>query len=119
MIFDFRKKNICDPVDFPIYINDVPVENVHCYKYLGTVIDDQLSWGEQTKAISLKCNQRLYFLRKLKQFHVHERILQLFYSSVIQSTISHDSAVWYNNAKQKDTDKLRRIVKKGKQDYKE
>ena len=35
MIFDFRKKKICDPVDSPIYINDVPVENVHCYKYLA------------------------------------------------------------------------------------
>ena len=110
MIFDFRKKKF-NPLDFPICTDGDPIENTHSYRYLGTEIDDQLSWGEQTKATSLKCTQRLYFLRKLKLFHVNERILYLFYLSVIQSTITHNIVVWYNNAKQKDTEKLHKIAK--------
>ena len=29
----------------------------------------------------------------------------------MQSTITHDNVVWYNNARQKNTDKLHRVVK--------
>ena len=112
MIFDFRKKSIRNPTDFPIHIDNVPIEIVHNYRYLGTVIDDQLNWSDQTKATLMKCNQRLYYLRKMKQFHVNERILYLFYTSVIQSTITHDSIVWFHSAKQKETDKLRKVVKR-------
>ena len=111
MIFDFRKKKVFDPFNSPILLDGDAIEMVHSYRYLGTEIDDHLNWGEQTKAVSLKCNQKLYFLRKLKQFNVNERILWLFYASVIQSTITHDNVVWYNNARQKDTDKLHRVVK--------
>ena len=94
MIFDFRKKKVFYPFNYPTLLDGDAIEMVHSYRYLGTEIDDHLNWGEQTKAVSLKCNQKLYFLRKLKQFHVNERILWLFYASVIQSTVTHDNVVW-------------------------
>ena len=111
MIFDFRKKKDFEPHSSPIVFDGDPIEYVHSYRYLGTEIDDQLSWGEQTKTVSSKCNQRLYFLRKLKQFKVNEKILWLFYTSVLQSIITHDSVIWFNNAKQKDLVKVHRVIK--------
>ena len=51
IIFDFRKiPNVTDPVE----INNVPVEIVHEFKYLGTVVDDKLNWNLNTTKICKK-----------------------------------------------------------------
>ncbi len=42
------------------------VEKVNSYKYVGTVIDDTLSWVENTNLVISKAQKRLYLLRKLK-----------------------------------------------------
>ena len=41
-------------------------------------------------------------LRVLKSFRVDMTIMSLFYTSVIESIITHDCVVWYNGAKKKD-----------------
>ena len=43
------------------------VETVESYKYLGTIIDCQLDWSANVDAVYKKANQRLFFLRNLKQ----------------------------------------------------
>lgn len=111
MIFDFRKKKNVDPCERPIHIDDADVEVVDTYKYLGTTIDSNLSWGEHTQKLATKCNQRLYFLRKLRSFHVDRTIMNLFYSTVIESVMTFDCIVWYNSAKQSDVKKLKRVTK--------
>ena len=111
IVFDFRQKKAFEPIDRPVYFNDDTIENVDSYRYLGTEIDNKLSWEDKSKRTLTKCNQRLYFLRKLKYFHVNDRILFLFYQSIIQSTITFDSIIWFNNARQNDKQKLRRVVK--------
>ncbi len=85
MIFDFRRG--AETHD-PLTINNCIVERVNEYKYLGTVVDDQLNWNRNTETIYSKANQRLYFLRKLKKFHVDRSILRLFYQSLIQSVLT-------------------------------
>ena len=57
------------------------VETVESYKYLGTIIDCQLDWSANVDAVYKKANQRLFFLRKLKQFRVDPQILRLFFQS--------------------------------------
>ena len=52
-------------------IHDQEVEIVT--KYLGTMFDNKLRWGDNTQNIALivhKCQQRLYFLRKVNKFSV-------------------------------------------------
>ena len=44
---------------------DQEVEIVTMYKYLGTVFDNKLRWDDNTEVIIKKCQQGLYFLRKL------------------------------------------------------
>ena len=39
-------------------------------EYLGTIIDNKLDCSPNTDACCKKVNQRMYFLRKLKQFKV-------------------------------------------------
>ena len=93
-----------------------------CLELLGPFppgsLEEMLLHNEYTRGnylfflqILTNCYQRMYFLRKLKYFHVNDRILFLFYQSIIQSTITFDSIIWYSNAKQSDKHKLRRVVK--------
>ena len=79
LIFDFRKIH---PPHEPIQVANQLIEIVSSYKYLGNIIDDKLTFHENVLRIVGKCNQRLYFLRKLKQFKVDQNIMVLFYSSV-------------------------------------
>ena len=63
MIIDFRKFKILPD---PIIINDHTVERVSTYKYLGVMLNDDLSWSNNTDYIISRLNSCLYCLRKLK-----------------------------------------------------
>jgi hypothetical protein len=92
LIIDFGRK----PTVFEnIIINNEPVQRVATYKYLGTIVDNKLNWSDNISAISAKCNKRLYFLRKLKEFKVDMTIMRLFYSSVIQSVLCFSAVCWF------------------------
>ena len=54
MIFDFRK--VGKREHEKIFIGGDAIEQVSEYKYLGTVIDDKLSWDENTKKLQSKGN---------------------------------------------------------------
>jgi len=59
MIIDFRTKK---EVISNILIGGQPVEIVHKYKYLGTIIDDNLSNSENVQHIVKRANKRMYFV---------------------------------------------------------
>ena len=94
MIIDFRKsKALCDP----IIINDHTVERVSTYKYLGVMLNNDLSWSNNTDYIISKLNSHLYCLRKLKKFNVNICILKLFYQLVIKSVFRYCCVCWGGN----------------------
>ena len=57
-----------------------------------------------------KANQRMFFLRKLRQFRVNSTILELFYRSVMESALLYNQLCFFSSAKQADRDRLERIV---------
>ena len=91
-------------------MNGENIEIVDSYKYLGTTIDRKLDWTEHTQSLYKKGDQRLHFLRVLKSFRVDMTIMSLFYTSVFESIITHD-CVWYNGAKKKDKDSLKKLTR--------
>ena len=107
IVFDFRKRqNVIDQ----IYIGNDGVE-----KYLGNVICGDLKWTDNIKEQVKKSNKRLYFLRKLKEFSVDTKILNLFYTCVIQSVAVFGLIIWYNSASVMDkqqVDKIRKVAQK-------
>ena len=83
MIIDFRiTKNPMRQLE----INDESVETVGSYKYLGFTIDNKLNW--HVDVLCNKLNTSLFFLKKLKSFHVNESILKMFYQALILSVIT-------------------------------
>ena len=107
MVIDFRRQP--QPVE-PLIIKNDAVRSVKTYKYLGTVIDDRLDWSQNIDVCIKKANQRLFFLRKLRQFKVSDTILKMFYQSVVESTLLYNQLCYYNGANVKDTDSLDRII---------
>lgn len=76
MFVDFRKNPPSLP---PVSFNSQSVEVVHQYKYLGTIIDDKLTFEHQVDALCTKAHQRMYFYRKLRNFRVDSTFMRMFY----------------------------------------
>ena len=60
------------------------VDQAENFKYLGIVIDENLTLTNHVDAIIKKTNQRLYLLRKLRSFNVSSHVMSLVYNSIIQ-----------------------------------
>ena len=82
------------------------VEEVEDYRYLGVVIDNRLDWKSNTEAVYKKGMSRLYFLRKLRSFEVCTKMLEIFYQSVVSSTIFFAAVCWGRSIRARDTNRL-------------
>lgn len=94
LICDFRK---CDTSYAPVVVDNSEVERVQKFKYLGTTIDNKLSWSDHFDTVTSKFQQRLYFLRLLRSFNVDNTILHMFYSSVIESVFMFNILTYWSN----------------------
>ena len=108
MIFDFRIKHHSHE---PVSIKGKNVEIVSTYKYVGVILDNKLKFHEHVNKVYSKCQQRLYFLRKMKEFKVEKSIMSLFYSSVIDSILTFSLIVFFGSVRKYDSLKLNRIRK--------
>ena len=99
-MIDFKRNKIHIP---PLYIKGEEVERVSEYKYLGTLIDNKLSFDQNTDSIHKKCRQRLYILYSLRSLRVDAKILQRCYEAFIMSVLSFSLVCWYGclNERQK------------------
>ena len=109
MIVDFRTGE--KPAVEPLVIKNENVDIVHNYTYLGSVMNDKLKVTDNVCKLYKKSNQRLYFLRKLKNVHVDTCILTMFYRSIIESVLTFCVTYWYGLATVQDKNKLNKIVK--------
>ena len=109
MVVDFRRSK---PALLPVTIEEVNVEVVNTYKYLGVHLDDKLDWSVNTEAIYKKGQSRLYFLRRLRSFNVCSKLLWMFYQSVVASVLFYAVACWGGSTRKRDAGRLDRLVRK-------
>ena len=109
MIIDFRKSKALPD---PIIINDHTVERARTYKYLGVMLNNDLSWSSNSDSIISKLNSRLYCLRKLKKFNVNICILKNFYQLVIKSVFTYCCVCWGGSITKRDINRITGIIKK-------
>ena len=64
-------------------MKDTEVSRVDSYKYLGFTIQYNMRWEAHIVDQCKKAIQRIYRLRKLKEFHVDRFLLKLFHLVVI------------------------------------
>ncbi|KAI4873031.1 hypothetical protein NFI96_008738 [Prochilodus magdalenae] len=109
MCIDFRRSR---PSQQPISINGVDVEVVRSYRYLGVHLDERLDWSVNTDIVYKKAQSRLYFLRRLGSFRICQKLLLMFYQSVVASVLFYAVVCWGGSISKRDAGRLDRLIDK-------
>ena len=72
----------------PILIDEVVVEQVEIFKFLGVYITNKLTWSKHTKTVVKRAQQNLFPLRRLKRLGMGPQILKRFYSCTFESMVA-------------------------------
>ncbi|KAK1794570.1 hypothetical protein P4O66_001295 [Electrophorus voltai] len=94
----------------PVRISGTTVERVDSFRYLGVHISQDLSWSRHTNSLAKKARQRLYHLRRLRDFRLTSKVLQNFYTCTIESILTGNITVWFGNSTKQDRQALQRVV---------
>ncbi|KAM3612195.1 uncharacterized protein V6R79_004430 [Siganus canaliculatus] len=107
VVVDFRKNPTIIPT---LSLNNQLVERVESYRYLGTIIDHRLTFQSNSEIIFSKCQQRLFFLRKLCRLQVHQSVLTAFYKCFIESVITFNISAWFGSLSSIHRNPLNKII---------
>ncbi|KAJ8019368.1 hypothetical protein HOLleu_42077 [Holothuria leucospilota] len=94
MVFNKGRNNY----NFNISMNNKPLLNVHCTKFLGVYIDDKLSWKDHVQYVSVQISRGVGILSKLK-FTLPQRALRLIYLSLVLPHLSYCCSIWSGTTK--------------------
>ena len=76
-----------------LIVTDAPLERVQSFKYLGVIIDENLSWKCHIENLQAKVLQRLGILRRIKHL-LPRHARTLFVNTMITSIMEYGSMVW-------------------------
>ncbi|KAK1799509.1 hypothetical protein P4O66_000393 [Electrophorus voltai] len=95
----------------PVRISGTTLERVDSFRYLGVHISQDLSWSRHTNSLAKKARQRLYHLRRLRDFRLPSKVLRNFYTCTIESILTRNITVWFGNSTKQDRQALQRVVR--------
>ncbi|KAK0153824.1 putative RNA-directed DNA polymerase from transposon BS [Merluccius polli] len=107
MVVDFRK-NSAPPA--PITFCGSTIDPAESFRFLGTIISQDLKWELNISSLIKKAQQRMCFLRQLKKFNLPRTIMVHFYSA-IESILTSSITIWYSAATAKDKGRLQRVIR--------
>ena len=106
MVADFRRS---PAQTSPLNMCDSPVKTVESFRFLGTIIAQDLRWAENITSTIKKAQQRMFFLRQLKKFNMPQKVMAEFYIAIIESILTSSITVWFTASTAKDKGRLQRI----------
>ena len=77
-----QTNSISEPIE--IKINEEPIKRVQTVKYLGTMVDENLTWNEQYKKHKGKIKSALSSLQKLRNILPQSKLDQVYRAAVYQ-----------------------------------
>ena len=107
VIIDYRRKDNTIP---PLVISGDAVERAPSFRFLGVHLDEDLTWGTNTSAITKKAHQRLHFLRVLRNNKLPQELLVSFYRCSIESILTYCINVWFGSCTAAEKTALQRVV---------
>lgn len=97
MIFRFPQTRMNPHLN--LNINGVTIEQVKEFKFLGTLIDETLSWNAHVTYICRKVSRNLGILKRSRKYLPQPVLLQL-YNSLIMSHLTYSLSIWgFNNSR--------------------
>lgn len=108
MVADFRRS---PAQTAPLSLCNSPVKTVESFRFLGTIIAQDLRWAENITSITKKAQQRMFFLRQLRKFNMPQKVMVEFYTAIIESILTSSITVWFAASTAKDKGRLQRIIR--------
>ena len=95
MIFHTNQRKLEDKIP-KIQINNVPIEHVKEFNFLGITLDENLTWNCHINKIAMKLSKYIGILNKLKHY-LPSYILKTLYDSLILSQLNYGILAWGHN----------------------
>jgi len=105
MIFHYHNKDISQKIP-NLIINDIEIERVTNFNFLGLTINENISWKPHINKIASKISKYTGVMNRLKRF-LPLHILRVLYCSMIQSNLNYSLLMWGF-----DLSRLQKIQKK-------
>ncbi len=91
MVFQNQSKHaICD---INVRFGDVPIEKVETIRYLGVMMDHNLSWTSHINNVTNKLSSIAYTMHKIRSF-VSETTSQVIYNSLAKPHLTFCNENW-------------------------
>lgn len=81
----------CDSLK--LLVNDVDIEHVETFKYLGLWLDSALTWRSHVQKLCVKISQRTGVIARLRKI-LNERTLVTIYNSIILPQFDNCDVIW-------------------------
>ena len=94
MIFHNLNKKIA--IIPSIKVNDINIERVKDFNFLGINLDQNLNWSSHTNKISIKISQAIGIMVRIKRY-LPTYILKTLYYSLIFPHLSYGNIIWYTH----------------------
>ena len=92
----FHKRRVAPQLE--LLLNNIKIEPVSNFTFLGIILDTSLSWKYHTKMIAIKISKIIGILHKLKYIFPKE-ILLIIYKSLIMPHLNYGLLLWGVNLK--------------------
>ena len=97
MLFHFPQRRITD-IDLKLKINDLHIDRVHEFNFVGTIILETLEWTRHIDKVANKISRTLGILNKLKHVLLIYT-LKTMYSALIVPHFNYNILLWGFNSK--------------------
>ena len=88
-----RKRNPVAPLT-PLSVNNLAVDKVNCFKYLGVWLSHNLTWNKHIEEICKSSTKQIGMIyRKFYQYSSQETLLHL-YVTLIRTRLEYAAPVW-------------------------
>ena len=104
-----RKRNPPVP-DVPLHLFGSTLERVDCYKYLGVLLTDDLSWSMHAETVCQKVRRVLGLLYRRFYGHASQESLKQLYLSLVLPHLEYACQVWDPHLS-KDINALEKVQK--------
>lgn len=81
------------------------------FKFLGMTVAEDLFWAAHIASAVGKAQHRLFYLRKLRSYHIPRPPRVNFYNCAISSVLMYGFLMWFSSSSKVDQQALQRVVK--------
>lgn len=92
-MYNFYKEKISYPRNPGILIDNMQIKQVKHVKFLGTIIDEHLTWHEHLKLIGTKISKNMGIIYKIRH-SLPQSVLPILYCSLILPYLNYSNIVW-------------------------